>query len=409
MACESPLKDSDTLKDKYFRLIDTNFESIFESITAVDALKSIPEKHQAKFKEILNLITGELKGDKEELKKHIRERVQPLAVQKYQNRVNYESRIKALAQQSPCSHAELKGEFTKYIQLEQESKEVKRAQYLYERALSSSLDFENDIQFWMKYIKFIQEHLNDVSLARAKFEQKQQNSKLMQSRCKVEVMIQSAVFEENQNNANRAKKIYEQLDQDIAPGLLKSRMARINFEKRQGNNEKVRELFFESFSNAIEKEDRLAVTYIAVQYSRFVAKYCNDSTRAIEIFKQAIQSKKCANKVLYLSYVNTIRSLNVQNQVELIRGVYDTALDHLLLLQHSNPVEFQELRDIAAYYLAFAEEEARDAQQLKEVNNLRQRLSERGLLVESEDHLSNLINMEDQRQVGKKRMHAELA
>jgi hypothetical protein len=43
---------------------------------------------------------------------------------------------------------------------------------VYERALSSSLEMENDAEFWLLYANFIHEQLKDPSLARAKFEQK---------------------------------------------------------------------------------------------------------------------------------------------------------------------------------------------------------------------------------------------
>ena len=45
-------------------------------------------------------------------------------------------------------------------------------------------------------------------------------------------MIENALFEELQSNIPRARKIYELLDQEIAPGFVKSQIARINFEKR---------------------------------------------------------------------------------------------------------------------------------------------------------------------------------
>lgn len=49
-------------------------------------------------------------------------------------------------------------------------------------------------------------------------------------------MIENCLFEEIQLNPQRSRKIFEQLTQDIAPGLIKSSIAYINFEKRQGNN-----------------------------------------------------------------------------------------------------------------------------------------------------------------------------
>jgi hypothetical protein len=44
LACETPLSESERLVDKYLELIDTNFESIFESSNAPGADKDVPSK-----------------------------------------------------------------------------------------------------------------------------------------------------------------------------------------------------------------------------------------------------------------------------------------------------------------------------------------------------------------------------
>jgi hypothetical protein len=96
-------------------------------------------------------------------------------------------------------------------------------------------------------------------------------------------------------------------------------MARINFEKRQGNSDRVRELYYKAFNNALDKNDSLAVTYIATQYSRFLAYKCNDHVRALGIFNQAISNPSCANKVLFLSFVNLARGLNLPDGPQQIK------------------------------------------------------------------------------------------
>jgi hypothetical protein len=81
-------------------------------------------------------------------------------------------------------------------------------------------------------MSFIQDELKDTSLIRAKFEQKRNDSNLMAPSQKVDMLIENALFEELQQNPMRARRLYEQLDQEIAPGLVKANIARINFEKR---------------------------------------------------------------------------------------------------------------------------------------------------------------------------------
>ena len=56
-------------------------------------------------------------------------------------------------------------------------------------------------------------------------------------------MIENALYEESQHNIPRARKILEQLDSEIAPGLVEARFALIQFEKRQSNLDVVSQLF----------------------------------------------------------------------------------------------------------------------------------------------------------------------
>ena len=129
--------------------------------------------------------------------------------------------------------------------------------------MGSSIDLQNDFAFWIKYADFIQNKLNDNSLMRAKFEQKLNNSKLLPKVQQVDILIENALFEESNQNIPRARKLFEQLDQEIAPGLVKAIIAHINFEKRQDNVDRARELYRTALADAMEREDLLSVTYIA--------------------------------------------------------------------------------------------------------------------------------------------------
>lgn len=62
----------------------------------------------------------------------------------------------------------------------------------------------------------------------------------------------------------------------VAPGLVKGQIARINFEKRQGNYEMVRDLYSTAYQMALRNYDVAAVTYITCQYARFMAHKCQD-------------------------------------------------------------------------------------------------------------------------------------
>ena len=46
----------------------------------------------------------------------------------------------------------------------------------------------------------------------------------------------------------KARKIFENLVTEVAPGHLKSILSFIGFEKRMNNNEKAKDLFFRAFN-----------------------------------------------------------------------------------------------------------------------------------------------------------------
>ena len=61
-------------------------------------------------------------------------------------------------------------EWLKYCAYEVKQNQIKRAKVVYQRALGSSLEIENDIQFWLNYTNFILEQMKDSALVKAKFE-----------------------------------------------------------------------------------------------------------------------------------------------------------------------------------------------------------------------------------------------
>ena len=98
----------------------------------------------------------------------------------------------------------------------------------------------------------------------------------------------------------KARLLYENLTNEVAPGHVKAMLAFISFERRMGSNERVKELFFKAFNTAMTKNDKLAVTYVGMQYARFLAFKSNDYVRACDILDQATGVIK-NSKVLYLS------------------------------------------------------------------------------------------------------------
>ena len=106
---------------------------------------------------------------------------------------------------------------------------------------------------------------------------------------------------------------------------------------------------------------------------------CNDHSRALDIFQQAISNRQCANKVLYLHYINLARS-NASTS-HLVKSIFQKALSHLTEISGDKTNEqFNDLQDICVYYLQFLEEEAQDSDQLQELARLRHSLQEQGFL-----------------------------
>ena len=100
-----------------------------------------------------------------------------------------------------------------YITFEINKQEFQRARLLYERAL---LSLDSDLQFWLLYVNFIQRRLKDVTLARAKFENRKASIGAYNTGDLVELTIENAMFEEEQSNIQKARNLYENLVTEVA-------------------------------------------------------------------------------------------------------------------------------------------------------------------------------------------------
>jgi hypothetical protein len=187
----------------------------------------------------VKLLNDDCKGDKQEFISRIRQLGLETRAQ-VEQRLPFEGQLGQLWKLSREQEKEL---WRAYIAFELERGQVKRAKLLYERAL---ITLDKDRPFWVAYVQFLEKTLRDPQLVRAKFE----NRIAHNGGGKVEVlelMLAQALFEEEQAQIQKARKIYENLQGEIAPDCVKSLMAFINFEKRQNNTEKVKELYFRGY------------------------------------------------------------------------------------------------------------------------------------------------------------------
>ena len=102
--------------------------------------------------------------------------------------------------------------------------------------------------------------------------------------------------------------LYETLANEVAPGHLKAILAFIGFERRMGSNERVKELFYKAFNSALGKKDAQTVTYVGMQYARFLAFKSNEVGRACDLMDQATSVIR-TSKVLFLSQINLLKHL----------------------------------------------------------------------------------------------------
>jgi len=151
-----------------------------------------------------------------------------------------------------------------YIEFEIREQHMRRARLLYERGLIS---LDKDVPFWLSYVQFLDRKLKDPTLVRAKYELRLKHAEKHE---KIEVLIEEALFEEDQGQVQKARKLFERLQSEIAPDYLKSLLAFINFEKRCNNFEKAKELYYRAFSNALAKQQSEVVAFIVIQYARFL-------------------------------------------------------------------------------------------------------------------------------------------
>ena len=230
--------------------------------------------------------------------------------------------------------------------------------------------------------------MKDVSLARALFDQKLTHSVSLSASAKIHILLENANFEELQSNIPRARKIHEQLEQEIAPGLIKVEVARINFEKRQGSVEKAKELYFKAFKSSMDKEDSMAVTFIATQYCRFLLKQ-KEEQRALDILQQAISSPKVANKVLFLTYINLTRSRLQPDTTSQVKSIFEKAID----LLKDQPARSDDLKDLCIHYVNFLEEEANDLGGIKELKSTKDRLKKLGLPIDAAEGTTALARV----------------
>jgi hypothetical protein len=64
MAAGTPFTDGGAIQAKYIQLLESKFESIFESLLSEDSEKEISDKNKPQYTNLVKILTDDCKGDK---------------------------------------------------------------------------------------------------------------------------------------------------------------------------------------------------------------------------------------------------------------------------------------------------------------------------------------------------------
>lgn len=208
MSLEQPMTDSEKLLEKYTDTLNSLLKDIVDSFETPEQKALMARQlYKDKQNEIATKFNGMSAADIiDQLLKPMLEK----SSEELKKRQEFEDK---------CTNSDIKN-WQEYIEFEIKEEKFKRAKHLYERALGSSPELYKNLDLWLDYIKFLQEHIKDTTLVRAMYEQKFKHSKRMTPKDRVKLLIENGLYEEKQGNIPRARKIFESLETEIAPGLI---------------------------------------------------------------------------------------------------------------------------------------------------------------------------------------------
>lgn len=109
--------------------------------------------------------------------------------------------------------------------------------------------------------------------------------------------LQWAIFEEGQDNFEKAAAILENIDNAL-PNMLQVAYRRINLERRRADLDKACTLYENYISNS---KNRTIANNIAVKYARFLCKVKNDVDKAIKVLmKVRLSIKLLSLSIIYI-------------------------------------------------------------------------------------------------------------
>ncbi|XP_077265625.1 pre-mRNA processing factor 39 [Temnothorax americanus] len=192
----------------------------------------------------------------------------------------------------PLERCQLKN-WKEYLDFEIEQKDQNRIIILFERCLIACALYD---EFWMRFVRYLESLKGDNT---EKIRDVYSRACMVHHPKKPNLHLQWAIFEEGQDNFEKAAAILENID-NVLPNMLQVAYRRINLERRRGDLEKACTLYENYISNS---KNRTIANNIAVKYARFLCKVKDDVERAIKVLMKATDKDK-DNPRLYLQLID---------------------------------------------------------------------------------------------------------
>nr|XP_012223406.1 PREDICTED: pre-mRNA-processing factor 39-like [Linepithema humile] len=192
----------------------------------------------------------------------------------------------------PLERCQLKN-WKEYLDFEIEQKDQNRIIILFERCLIACALYD---EFWMRFVRYLESLKGDNT---EKIRDVYSRACMVHHPKKPNLHLQWAIFEEGQDNFEKAATILENID-NVLPNMLQVAYRRINLERRRGDLEKACTLYENYISNS---KNRTIANNIVVKYARFLCKVKNDVDKAIKILMKAADKDK-DNPRLYLQLID---------------------------------------------------------------------------------------------------------
>ncbi|XP_012538436.1 pre-mRNA-processing factor 39 isoform X3 [Monomorium pharaonis] len=192
----------------------------------------------------------------------------------------------------PLERCQLKN-WKEYLDFEIEQKDQNRIIILFERCLIACALYD---EFWMRFVRYLESLKGDNT---EKIRDVYSRACMVHHPKKPNLHLQWAIFEEGQDNFEKAADILENID-NVLPNMLQVAYRRINLERRRGDLEKACTLYENYISNS---KNRTIANNIAVKYARFLCKVKDDVDKAIKVLMKATDKDK-DNPRLYLQLID---------------------------------------------------------------------------------------------------------